>query len=368
MDKHKQVWAQGFANEIGQLFQGIRNVPGTDTCFFIPKSLVPAHKRPTYGRICCNYQPQKEEKHCVRLTVGSNRIDYPSNKSTLTTDPTTAKQLINSPSSTPGAKFLGINLTNFHLNTPMLNRKYTHLHLDIIPNKIIAHYNLCDIVTPDGWVYIEIQKGMYGLPQAGIFANQLLEKCLATKGYYQYHHTPGLWCHVWQNIMFCLVVDDFGIKVTNMHDMDHHVNALKEHYTVAVDMPGSLFCSIHPTWNYTQGHVDCHMPGYINKALTKYQHPKPVSPQHAPYKAVPIQYGARVQRVEVNTTQPLTSKEMNCVQDIIGTVLYYAQAVNPTLLAALSTIAACQSNGTRAVADACHQLLNYIATHPNAGI
>jgi hypothetical protein len=36
MDKHKKVWAYGFANEIGQLFQGIRNAPGTDTCLFIP--------------------------------------------------------------------------------------------------------------------------------------------------------------------------------------------------------------------------------------------------------------------------------------------------------------------------------------------
>ncbi len=72
MDKKKKVWAHGFANEIGQLFQGIRNITGTDTCFFIPKSLIPAHKSPTYGCICCNYQPQKEEKHCVRLTVGGN--------------------------------------------------------------------------------------------------------------------------------------------------------------------------------------------------------------------------------------------------------------------------------------------------------
>jgi hypothetical protein len=61
---------------------------------------------------------------------------------------------------------------------------------------------------------------MYGLPQANIRANQLLEKHLATKGYYQCQHTPGLWCHVWQNITFCLVLDDFGIKVTNM-DIQH---------------------------------------------------------------------------------------------------------------------------------------------------
>ncbi len=67
-------------------------------------------------------------------------------------------------------------------------------------------------------------------------------------------------------------------------------------------MTGSLFCGIHLTWNYSQGHIDCHMPGYINKALMKYQHPKLVSPQHAPYKAAPTQYGAQVQRVEVNTT------------------------------------------------------------------
>jgi hypothetical protein len=120
------------------------------------------------------------------------------------------------------------------------------------------------------------------------------------------------------------VVSDDGIKVTKMHDMDHLINALKEHYTIAINMTGCLFCGFHPTWNYTLGHIDCHMPGYINKALTKYQYPKPVSPQHAPYKAALIQYGARVQRVEVNTTQPLTPNKTKRVQDIVGTLLYYA--------------------------------------------
>ncbi len=108
-----------------------------------------------------------------------------------------------------------------------------------------------------------------------------------------------------------------------MHDMDHLVNALKEHYTVANELMESLFCSIHLTYNYMLGHVYCHMPGYINKALTKYQHPKPVFPQHAPYKVGSIQYGAWVQRVEVNTTQPLSLKEIKYEQDIDGAPLYY---------------------------------------------
>jgi hypothetical protein len=162
-------------------------------------------------------------------------------------DLTMAEFLINSTISTLEAKVLGIDLANFYLNTPMSNPEYMRLRLNTIPGKIIIHYNLHDIVTPGGWVYIKIQKGMYGLPQAGILANQLLEKRLANKGYYQCQHTPGLWCHVWWNITFCLVVDDFGIKVTNMHDMDHLVDALKEYYTVAVDMKGSLFCGIQLT-------------------------------------------------------------------------------------------------------------------------
>jgi hypothetical protein len=95
--------------------------------------------------------------------------------------------------------------------------------------------------------YIKIQKGVYGLPQPGILANQLLQNPLTTKGYYQCQHTPGLWCHIWQNITFCLVVDDFGIKITNMDNMDHLIDALKEHYTIAVNMMGSLFCGIQLT-------------------------------------------------------------------------------------------------------------------------
>jgi hypothetical protein len=91
-------------------------------------------------------------------------------------------------------------------------------------------------------------------------------------------------------------------------------------------------------------------------------------PNSQPSKVAPIQYCARFQRVEVNTTQPLTPKEIKCIQDVIGTLLTYARAVDPTLLAALSAIAARQSNGTWAMADACHQLLDYVATHPDAGI
>ena len=59
---------------------------------------------------------------------------------------------------------------------------------------------------------MEIRKAIYGLPQAGVLANKLLKKRLASAEYYEMPHTPGLWKHVSHPIAFTLVVDDFGVK------------------------------------------------------------------------------------------------------------------------------------------------------------
>jgi hypothetical protein len=153
-----------------------------------------------------------------------------------------------------------------------------------------------------------------------------------------------------------------------MADMHHLKEALEEHYTVAVNWSGSLFCGVKLTWDYINHQVNTHKPGYITKALNKYQHPQPTTPQHAPYKEMPIQYDTKIQKVEEDNSPPLLAKEIKRVQDIAGTLLYYGRAVNSTLLALLSTIAARQSHGTKALQEACHQLLDYVATHTNAGI
>ncbi len=218
------MWTPSFANELGRLFQSICKHKGTNTCFFIKKLDVPKGCTYTYGRIVCNYCPQKDEPHRTWLTLGGNHIDYPWNKSMPTADLTTAKLLFNSTISTPAASFYGIALANFYLNTLMECYEYMRLRLDILPQEIIDKYNLSEIVDANGWVYVEICKGMYWLPQVGILTNKLLKKRLTIRGYYQCQHTPGLWHHMWCDITFCLVVDNFGIKTTSMADMKHLVS------------------------------------------------------------------------------------------------------------------------------------------------
>jgi hypothetical protein len=90
----------------------------------------------------------------------------------------------------------------------MSRYEYMRMHTSVIPDKIIKQYNLMELATPDGWVYIEIRKGMYGLKQAGILANQQLTKHLAMYGYSPTPRTPGLWRYHTRKIAFSLVVDN----------------------------------------------------------------------------------------------------------------------------------------------------------------
>ena len=86
------------------------------------------------------------------------------------------------------------------------------MKLTNFPDNIINHYNLQEKVTDNGYVYVTINQGMYGLPQSGILAQHLLEKGLNDRGYWQINHTPGLWTNKTRRICFTLVVDDFGVK------------------------------------------------------------------------------------------------------------------------------------------------------------
>ena len=89
---------------------------------------------------------------------------------------------------------------------------------------------------------MEIQKGMYGLPQAGMLANKLLKECLAEHGYRELLHTPGLFKHDTRPIWFTLVVDDFGIKYVGEEHAHHLVaSLLATKYKIKIDLCKSRY-------------------------------------------------------------------------------------------------------------------------------
>ena len=66
------------------------------------------------------------------------------------------------------------------------------IHLSYLPDDIIQHYKLHNIIDIKGYVYTRIDKGMYGLKQAGQIAFENFVKHMKKYGYYQYHITKGL--------------------------------------------------------------------------------------------------------------------------------------------------------------------------------
>jgi hypothetical protein len=111
------------------------------------------------------------------------------------------------------------------------------------------------------------------------------------------------------------------------------------------------------------------MPGYIKNALQRYNHEPPSKQQHCPYPPQPKKYGSAAQEpTPIDTSPTLDKNGITRIQQIVGTILYYARAVDITILTALNTIGAEQAQATQNTALTTKQLLEYLATHPDATI
>jgi hypothetical protein len=155
-----------------------------------------------------------------------------------------------------------------YLETPIDQFEYLKIPIALLPDNIIEHYQLQEKVL-DGYVYMEICKGMFGLPQAGILANKLVKEHFACHGYFEQPRTPGLWKHVTCPVWFNLCVEKFGIKYIGREHLQHLYDTLrKETYEIVEDWTGDLYCGIILEWNYEKHHVGLDMPAYGMKQLT----------------------------------------------------------------------------------------------------
>jgi hypothetical protein len=293
-------------------------------------------KKYTYANIVLDYRPQKDDPNRIRITAGGNLIQYDDKLSVRTADVSTAKLHWNSVISTPDAWYMCLDLSLFYLSAALEYYEYMKIPLALFLIWIVEQYNLLQHAK-NGMVHIEMRQAVWGLPQAGILANKKLRRKLAPHGYHEHENTPGLWYHDTRPISFTLVVDDFGVKYVGKQHADHLIECFKETYKLSEDWTGSLYCGITLDWNYKNGYVDISMPGYIKKKLQEYGHMIPAGVQTCPYSPEPISYGDKAQApIAPDTTPLLDAKGIKRVQKIVGSILYYARAVDMTVLMALS--------------------------------
>ncbi len=126
----------------------------------------------------------------------------------------TAKLHWNSVVSTPGAKYMCLDIIFFYLTTKLEYFENMRMPPDLFPLWIQIQYYMIRLAYKE-FVHLEMRRAVWGLPQAGILANKRLHWKLAPFGYFEHANTPGLWYHVLWPIMFTLVVNNFGVKYMN---------------------------------------------------------------------------------------------------------------------------------------------------------
>ena len=131
------------------------------------------------------------------MTAGGNRLDYPGNTSSPAVSMLDAKLHINSTISDAhkGARYFGIDLKNFYLDTPMTYYQYIRVLPKMIPKEVWDDPRYTIHISANRFVYLEIRRGMYGLKEAGVLAFEQLARHLAPHGYKPTSYTPSLWRH-----------------------------------------------------------------------------------------------------------------------------------------------------------------------------
>ena len=123
---------------------------------------------------------------------------------------------------------------------------------------------------------------MYGLPQSGLLANEILEKRLNKRGYQQSTLVTGLWKHDWRLIQFTLVVDDFGVKIVEEKHALHLKQTLKENYKVTTEWDGTRYTGITLDWDCRRRQVNLYQDkpaNHSNNSTTQKRKTKPTIPK-----------------------------------------------------------------------------------------
>ena len=356
-------WLQAAHEEIDRLLD-------SSTIKFIPFNSLPR------GRTAAYYNPQVRTKekngvteYRVRGTIGGDKVDYDGDTKALTATMEDVKILLNSTVSTPGAEFMALDISNFYLGTPLPRKEYMRISRKHLPEQTINKHKLEALMHNDS-ILVEISKGIYGLPQAGKLAQDQLVAHLKTYGYHQAPNSPCLFVHETRPIAFTLVVDDFGVKVVGEENKVHLINCLKEKYEITINNKGDKYLGIHLKWYTNTEGVRCvelSMPNYIKNTVERFQTSVEKRTDSA-MLYIPPRYGSKGPQLAAPTLPLIASERRKRIQEICGVILYYARAVDPMQLTAVSKIGSQQAEATEATEAAANHLLSYAATWPNATI
>ena len=98
-------------------------------------------------QLVASIHPLKAETYYVRVTVSGDRLEYDGFTSTVPASLTTVKLYLNRTISTPGARYMSLNIKDYYHGIPMDDFEYAQLPLTLILLAIIKQYDLVNLAV-----------------------------------------------------------------------------------------------------------------------------------------------------------------------------------------------------------------------------
>ena len=194
---------------------------------FIPINQVTTGQNITYANPVYDYLPRKYNPYHVRLTIGGDNINYPSNSGSPSATLLEAKFIFDRLISTPGSWFICADIKDYFLCSHIERFEYIKIPFHWILEDICIQYNLFSLVEPDGYMYCKVIKGMYKIKQSDCLTFDHLVTILAPDINFPVRESPGLCNHQTHPMLFSLCVEDIVIKANSLDDAHHIINAIK---------------------------------------------------------------------------------------------------------------------------------------------
>ena len=150
--------------------------------------------------------------------------------------------------------------------------------------------------------------------------------------------------------------------------MDHFINTLTALYQVKINWDGTKYLGMNIAINRAERHVTLTMPKYIDRLLCKVR-PEGVKGSKTPATHTASNYAnPGAQKATVDNSALASEDDKKLLQRVVGTLLYYSRAVDPSICTAVHQLGSVQSKPSQNDMRKMDKLLQYVSKHRNIGI
>lgn len=357
-------WDEQFVDEIRRL------VHRTKSISWKQDGIVPIGRHATYAN-AVGYKKSVNgvDTYRVRLAYGGDNSDYEGERTSTMAEITAVKIAFNTVVSDATLDYCTLDLRDMYLQSTLERPEYMFMPLAMIPMDLRKELGMTHL-TESTRILWEVNKALYGMPQAGRLAQQDLVRILKTGGYTMSPTTPCLFTHPARKIKFLVWVDDFFITYPrgDRSDVEHLMSVLSQLYEYKIDWTGSSYLGLTLHHDRARKTFTVSLPGYITRMLAELGVTKGKHDPGSPITYIAPTYGVKGgpgQLEDIDESPPLDAKDTKFLQRVVGKLLFYTRMVDPTIELAVNRLGSIQAKATTRVNKDVQRLLQYVAHHPD---